>query len=94
MILKKHDDEWALWYLEEKKILIKLLPKDVRINHIGSAFISNIYAKPIVDILVEANNKEEFKKCEGTILKSDYICMSKSINRVSFNKGYTVIWLR
>ena len=42
---------WDNWYAAEKAFLSEILPRDVRISHIGSTAISNILAKPIIDIL-------------------------------------------
>lgn len=52
--LTEHKEYWEGWYREEQAFLSSFLPKDVRIYHIGSTAINDIWAKPIVDILVEA----------------------------------------
>lgn len=39
--------------IEEESLLKKVLPQIERISHIGSTAISSIWAKPIIDILVE-----------------------------------------
>ena len=53
IILVEHQKNWKGWYIEEEKLLKKLIPQIKRINHIGSTSISSICAKPIIDILVE-----------------------------------------
>lgn len=78
-------------YLEEEKILKSLLGNYiVRISHIGSTSITNIKTKPIIDILIEINfdNKDIVK---DVLLNNDYILMSESFDKISFNKGYTII---
>lgn len=55
IFLTEHKTFWSEWFEEEKSILEKILPQNqrTRISHVGSTFITNIWAKPIVDILVE-----------------------------------------
>ena len=77
-------------YLKEESILKSLLGDLVkRISHIGSTAINNIKTKPIVDILIEIDfaNKDIVKEI---LLNNDYILMSESSDKLSFNKGYTI----
>lgn len=77
-------------YLEEENILKSLLDNYIiRINHIGSTSIQNIKTKPIIDILIEIDfdNKDIVKEI---LLNNDYILMIENLDKVSFNKGYTV----
>lgn len=62
----------------------------VCIEHIGSTAIKTICAKPIIDILVEAENDTDFKNIEQILVKHAYICMSENEKRISFNKGYSI----
>ena len=80
-----------MWYCEEHKILSNLLSqvKDTRINHIGSTAIKDIWAKPIVDILVEVCDICEMKKVKDILCGAGYVCMNETDVRMSFNKGYT-----
>jgi GrpB-like predicted nucleotidyltransferase (UPF0157 family) len=51
--LVPHNPQWAEWYLEESASLKKTLGDDAKgIEHFGSTAIPNIWAKPIVDILI------------------------------------------
>jgi GrpB-like predicted nucleotidyltransferase (UPF0157 family) len=52
--LSEHKEYWKDWYQEEKNFLASFLPKDIQIYHIGSTAISGIWAKPLIDILLEA----------------------------------------
>lgn len=86
--LTEHQDCWKDWYADEKNVLEQIVPQTARISHIGSTAICSIWAKPIIDILVEIPadfNLITFKD----LLKDRYICMNQSKNRISFNKGYT-----
>ena len=89
--LTSHQSCWKDWYLEEKNYLTSILPSKeiVSIHHIGSTAIPTIWAKPIIDILVELTkdtNMEAIKEC---LEQKGYICMSQTENRMSSNKGYT-----
>lgn len=86
--LSEHKEYWKNWYQEEKEFLASFLPKDVQIYHIGSTAINGIWAKPIIDILVEARPIEHQTIYE-MLLRNNYMCMSQSKDRMSFNKGYT-----
>ncbi len=88
--LTPHNPIWSKWAEDEIGILKQLLnPFSPIINHIGSTSIPNIYSKPIVDILVEVPSSVDFKNIINTMQGHNYICMSESETRISFNKGYT-----
>lgn len=90
IILTKPNKTWIKWYNKEKKKLDSILPiKNIIINHIGSTAIKNIYAKPIIDILIEIPSSISLEYIKQILIKNNYICMSQQINRISFNKGYT-----
>lgn len=81
--------EWQTWYREEERLLNDVLPSVQRISHIGSTAIPSIWAKPIIDILVEIPRDCSLSDCKALICKAGYICMSQGEKRLSFNKGYT-----
>ena len=87
IILEEHNNKWVDWFNEEAVNLEKILPRSAKISHIGSTAVSTIWAKPIVDILVEIENGMGGVK--ELLIGNGYICMSEEINRMSFNKGYT-----
>lgn len=89
IVLTEHQSCWSDWYEEEKNRITGYLTDCApRINHIGSTAIRDIWAKPIVDILVEIppNAMEPVKQC---LLQHGYLCMSEGEKRKSFNMGYT-----
>lgn len=90
IILTAHQDCWADWYKEETELLQEKLSSVERISHIGSTAIKGIWAKPIVDILVEVPRKEKLGNLKGTIEKCGYVCMAANNSRIDFNKGYTL----
>ena len=89
IILTKHQDHWKEWYLKEESLLKNILPQVEKISHIGSTAIPTIWAKPIIDILVEVPKKSNLLDYKDLIINNGYICMSQSEKGLSFNKGYT-----
>lgn len=92
IFLEEHDERWKIWYNEEcQRIQVFLAGNisDVKISHIGSTAIENIWAKPIVDILVEIPLAEDIRKARDVIAQNGYLCMSENEKRISFNRGYT-----
>lgn len=91
IFLTEHKRYWKDWFEDERKRLSLIFPQNliIQINHIGSTTVDTIWAKPIIDILVEIP-----KGCSMDIIKeiltcNGYICMNQSENRMSFNRGYT-----
>ena len=90
IILTEPDEAWIKWYADEEKRLLGILSlNDIRINHIGSTAIKNIWAKPIIDILVELPMSISMENVRKILVQNGYICMSEQANRKSFNRGYT-----
>lgn len=88
VFLTEPNPAWKTWYQEEKAHLLKSLPEKAAfsVHHIGSTAVSGIWAKPIIDILLETNDDNLLK---DEIKNAGYILMSETENRLSFNKGYT-----
>lgn len=91
IFLTEHKPFWRSWFEEEYNQLLTILPMAdvVRISHIGSTAIHNIWAKPIIDILVEIRCDYELNKMSHIIQNSGYILMYSDKMQASFNKGYT-----
>ncbi len=90
IILSEHKAYWNDWYVEEEKRIKKLLLiDDARIYHIGSTAINDIWAKPIIDILLEIPAAVSMEMVKNRLIDHGYICMSESDCRKSFNRGYT-----
>lgn len=89
--LTEHSGEWKKQYEEMADILrgALLSRKIIRISHIGSTAVNGIWAKPIIDILVEISHDESMPAVIELITKCGFIKMSESEGRVSFNRGYT-----
>lgn len=89
IILEAPKPCWQQWYKEEAEALEPLLPPGTRVSHIGSTAISGIWAKPIVDILVEIPVDTNLAAVGSVLPRLGYRCMNQSDNRHSYNKGYT-----
>ena len=89
IFLEEHKDYWKEWYRKEEYLLKNAFSSGERISHIGSSAIPSIWAKPIVDILVEIPKGRSLLSYKADIINCGYICMSQSENGMSFNKGYT-----
>ncbi|MDO5113495.1 MAG: GrpB family protein [Planctomycetia bacterium] len=90
IILSEPRSCWNNWYKEEKERVVGFLPmREVRINHIGSTAINGIWAKPIIDILLEIPVHISMNDVKLLLINHGYTCMSEEDTRQSFNQGYT-----
>lgn len=90
IVLVEYKDCWNDWAVEEIARLKELLgDRVVAISHIGSTAIKDIWAKPIIDILMEVGAGTALSEIKSSIIAAGYRCMSETANRISFNKGYT-----
>lgn len=91
IFLTEPNPAWAIWFSAEKEHLFKVLPENAvfSINHIGSTAINDIWAKPIVDILLEVNDGVDLNNFKEEVKNAGYILMNEREKRLSFNKGYT-----
>ena len=89
--LTPHRTDWEKWYQTESALLLSLLPQGeaVRLSHIGSTSIPSIWAKPIVDILLETASHSDWEALRRRLASAGYLLMSESPGRFSMNKGYT-----
>lgn len=90
IILTEHKDCWKDWYEEERQRLERILHKDaLRIHHIGSTAVKHLWAKPIVDILIEIPPYSSMADVKEKLVNGGYLCMSEEEKRISLNRGYT-----
>lgn len=91
VFLVPHNDKWNIFYDEMESFLkITLSQCQVeRISHIGSTAISGIWAKDIVDVLIEVSKDSDIENTAKVIEKNGFIRMSTETGRISFNRGYT-----
>jgi GrpB-like predicted nucleotidyltransferase (UPF0157 family) len=73
-----HDPNWLnLFETESKQIAIALGENVIEIHHIGSTSIETIYAKPIIDILVEVNSITQVDRQNSSMQLLGYQCMGE-----------------
>ena len=91
IFLVPYDGKWNEYYNEMENSIKRLLsdyPVD-RISHIGSTAIHNIWAKNIVDVMVEIPQSVDMKEIARVLEQNGFIRMSDEANRISLNMGYT-----
>ena len=88
--LVPHNTLWEKWFQEEKQHLETIINERVTISHIGSTAVPSIWAKPIIDILIECDDKNSLKNISDILDKNQYLCMSRDKDRMVYNKGYTM----
>ena len=91
IFLVKYRVEWADWYQEESRSLLNQLPEGLvkRIAHVGSTAIPGIWAKNIVDILLEVGSKEDLAVLVEILKEKGWRVMFQDADQCGLNKGYT-----
>ena len=56
------EDYAAIYELEKQELLNIYKDKIAYIDHVGSTSIKNIKSKPIIDILIQTDDLDDFKK--------------------------------
>lgn len=73
-----HNPNWLnLFETESKQIAIALGENVIEINHVGSTSIETIYAKPIIDILVEVKSIAQVDDQNSSMQLFGYQCMGE-----------------
>lgn len=71
IVLTPNNDYWEEWAGEEILSLKNLLKDSIStIHHIGSTAIKGIWAKPIIDLLIESEKKDDFGKIKSILIKN------------------------
>ena len=91
IFLVPHDDQWKDSFNEIEEMLTGLLSDHTvdRISHIGSTAIQGIWAKNIIDVMVEIPQSAEMKDIAKILEENGFTVRSAEPNRISLNKGYT-----
>ena len=91
IFLVEPDEKWENFYREIETELKKILAghPGTRISHIGSTAIQGIWAKNIIDVLIELPKGSNMEEIAQILEKNGFITMSTEAGRISFNKGYT-----
>lgn len=73
-----HNPYWQEEFERESKLVATAFGNNfTAIHHIGSTSISNIHAKPIIDMLVEVIDIEEVDKCNPGMIELGYEAMGE-----------------
>ena len=73
-----HNPAWRFTFLEDsKQITLAMGENVVTIHHIGSTAIPNIYAKPIIDCLIEVKDIAKVDEQNPAMAALGYAAMGK-----------------
>ena len=91
IFLVQHDERWSTYYKEVEAAITDLLAgyPVKRISHIGSTAIQGIWAKNIVDVMVEISQNVDMEAVAHVLEQNGFIKMSDEKRRISLNRGYT-----
>ena len=91
IFLVEHNKYWIRWYKEERKSILSIIPNELikRISHIGSTAILEIFAKNIIDILLEIRSEADLDIVKNVLLACGWKFMNRTEQRIILNKGYT-----
>lgn len=77
-VVKQNFDENKKIYKRIEKQLRKDLKETIPIEHVGSTAIKNMYGKNIIDILIGAEDNEEFEYIKLVLEKNNFIGSERS----------------
>ncbi|RKM55927.1 GrpB family protein [Butyrivibrio sp. X503] len=85
------NEKWEQEYQEIEKQIKEVLKElsVVRISHVGSTSIKGIWAKDIVDVLVEIAKDQDLQTVLTLMEQNGFTAMWTDERHISFNKGYT-----
>ncbi|MBI5680428.1 MAG: GrpB family protein [Methanobacterium sp.] len=76
--LEEYDPEWkSLFEIEKIKLFKVINSKEIKIEHIGSTSIPDIYSKPVIDIMVGVKEEKQLDKYITKIISLGYTYMHK-----------------
>lgn len=90
IFLVPHSGKWKQYYDEMEALLKSSLSEYPieRISHIGSTAVAGIWAKNIVDVLIEVSRDSDIENIAGAIESNGFTRMSTEADRISLNRGY------
>lgn len=76
--LMDYREDYKSIYEKEKEELVKIYKDKIyKIDHVGSTSIKNIKSKPIIDILIQTNDLEDFKAYTESNVEGDIYTVKK-----------------
>jgi GrpB-like predicted nucleotidyltransferase (UPF0157 family) len=74
IIVIPHDPHWSVLFQREADRLVQIMEVEiVAIHHFGSTAIPHIYAKPIIDILIEVHEIERVDELNEKMIGLGYL---------------------
>ena len=73
MLIEEYNVQWPKQFEIIKDVLEKSLKSYVRIEHVGSTSIKGMFAKPIIDIDIEINNKNDLLQIKTELEDIGYV---------------------
>ena len=76
--LLDYRDDYPTIYEKEKEELLKIYKDKIKhIDHVGSTSIKGIKSKPIIDINIETDDLDDFKKYTESVVENDIYTVKK-----------------
>lgn len=91
IVLYPHNPAWVLKFKSEKDALQKSLAGNIiKIHHVGSTAVSDLMAKPIIDIAIESSAYPPETDIQIALSELGYECRGESgvKGRIWFTKGH------
>ena len=73
MVIQKYNPKWEEDFLEIKGFLEKNVTEYISIEHVGSTSVPGMNAKPVIDIDVVVEDREQFFRLKGQLEKLGYV---------------------
>ena len=91
VVISESKLEWKTLFLQKKEEIIALLGKEVacRVEHIGSTAVSNLAAKPTIDMLVEIPKGAQIENDIIRIMTANNYDYMREAHHLMFVQGYT-----
>jgi len=92
-MFRKYKKNYPSLFNKEKEKLEKILPKDARVEHIGSTAVPNLGGKGILDILIGIK-KQEINDTKNRLINAGYTLKLSGgeKNRIFFEKDYKKVF--
>jgi GrpB-like predicted nucleotidyltransferase (UPF0157 family) len=73
MVIQKYNPNWEEDFLEIKGFLEKNVTEYISIEHVGSTSVPGMNAKPVIDIDVVVEDREQFLRLKAQLEKLGYV---------------------
>lgn len=76
--LEKYNPKWKILFEVEREKLFSVLGSDgIKIEHIGSTSIVDLYSKPVIDIMIGVEEEEQLDSYLDKIISLGYVYVQK-----------------